>query len=290
MIKSMTGFGKEIVDANGKSINIEIRSLNNKQLDLNIRIPSLLKEKEYELRTIVAKQAERGKVDVLIYIEHGEVSSEVNINKELVKTYYNELLELQKLTGDKDQSLLPMVLKMPDVMKVERSELNDDEFLIIKSALEKALQKFNDFRNDEGHTLCNDLLQRISIINDLLIQTEGLDLQRKTKLRERIKKNVLEFVEEQKIDQNRFEQELIYYFEKVDITEEKTRLKTHLDYFTKTINEEQNQGRKLGFITQEIGREINTIGSKANDADMQKLVVQMKDELEKIKEQSLNIL
>lgn len=290
MIKSMTGFGKETVEANGKNITIEIKSLNSKQLDLNVRVPSLLKEKEYELRTIVTKQVERGKVDVLIYIEQGETSSEVNINKELVKTYYKELFELQQITGDKEQSLLPMVLKMPDVMKVERSELKDDEFLIIKTTLEKAIIKFNDFRDAEGNTLCNDLLQRISIINDLLIQTEVLDKQRKIKLRERIKKNVLEFVEEQKVDENRFEQELIYYFEKIDITEEKIRLKTHLDYFTKTIEVEQNQGRKLGFITQEIGREINTIGSKANDADIQKLVVQMKDELEKIKEQSLNIL
>lgn len=290
MIKSMTGFGKETVEANGKNITIEIKSLNSKQLDLNVRVPSLLKEKEYELRTIVTKQVERGKVDVLIYIEQGETFSEVNINKELVKTYYKELFELQQLTGDNEQSLLPMVLKMPDVMKVERSELKEDEFIIIKTTLEKAIIKFNNFRDAEGNTLCNDLLQRISIINDLLLKTEELDKQRKIKLRERIKKNVLEFVELQKVDENRFEQELIYYFEKIDITEEKIRLKTHLDYFTKTIEVEQNQGRKLGFITQEIGREINTIGSKANDADIQKLVVQMKDELEKIKEQSLNIL
>jgi uncharacterized protein (TIGR00255 family) len=291
MMKSMTGFGKALAEVSGKKINVEIRSLNSKQLDLNFRIPYIYKEKELELRSEVSKQVERGKVDVSIYLESIQDVMPVAINKTLARFYYNELKSLSEELKEKDQNLLPLVLKMPEVLKGEKEivELDEAEWKEIKKAVDQAIEAFQKFRSDEGRTLAKEFKSRIAIIASLLLEVVKLDGLRITNIKERIKTNLAEAIDKDKIDQNRFEQELIYYIEKLDITEEKLRLKTHLDYFTVTL-EELAAGRKLGFITQEIGREINTIGSKANDSGIQKLVVQMKDELEKIKEQLLNVL
>jgi uncharacterized protein (TIGR00255 family) len=291
MMKSMTGFGKALTEVSGKKINVEIRSLNSKQLDLNFRIPYIYKEKELELRSEVAKQVERGKVDVSIYLESIQDGIPAAINKTLARFYYMELKSLSEELKEKDQNLLPLVLKMPEVLKGEKEivELDEAEWKEIKKAVDQAVEAFQKFRSDEGRTLAKEFKSRIAIIASLLQEVVKLDGLRIINIKERIKTNLAEAIDKEKIDQNRFEQELIYYIEKLDITEEKLRLKTHLDYFSATL-EELAAGRKLGFITQEIGREINTIGSKANDSGIQKLVVQMKDELEKIKEQLLNVL
>jgi uncharacterized protein (TIGR00255 family) len=291
MIKSMTGFGKAINENNGKKITVEIRSLNSKQIDLNFRLPYIYKEKEIELRTELSKQVERGKLDVTIYVEALEEATPILINKSLAKIYHLELKSLAKEFEETNQHLLPLVLKMPEVMKAERETavLDEVEWKEIKLTVEKAMEAFQQFRSDEGKTLLKEFELRIAIVTNLLSEVIALDKLRIPNIKERIKTNLMDAVGKEKMDANRFEQELIYYIEKLDITEEKLRLKTHLDYFTTTMQEPSN-GRKLGFITQEIGREINTIGSKANDSDIQKLVVQMKDEIEKVKEQLLNVL
>ncbi|MCX6296814.1 MAG: YicC family protein [Bacteroidetes bacterium] len=287
----MTGFGKAIGEIPGKKVTVEIRSLNSKQLDLNLRLPYLYKEKELELRSDISKQLERGKVDVTVFTESTLDVLPVSINKLLAKNYYKELKSLAKELEEGDQNLLALVLKMPDVMKAEREivELDETEWKQVRTTVDKAIEAFQKFRNDEGNTLANEFVNRIGLIDNLLSEVIKMDAPRVENIRTRIKNNLAEAIDKEKIDQNRFEQELIYYIEKLDITEEKLRLKTHIDYFVITMKE-PGSGRKLGFITQEIGREINTIGSKANDANVQKLVVQMKDELEKIKEQLLNVL
>ena len=290
-LKSMTGFGKAVSEIPGKKVTVEIRSLNSKQLDLNVRMPYFYKEKELELRTDMAKQLERGKVDLSIYTESTQESMPVALNKELAKTYYRELKNLSEELNEHNNDLLSLTLKMPEVMKAERevAELDEEEWKQVKAAVDKAVEAFQKFRDDEGKALQNEFNSRIAIIGNLLQEVIALDAPRVENIKKRIKNNLGEVIDVNKIDQNRFEQELIYYIEKLDITEEKLRLKTHLDYFTATM-QEPGSGRKLGFISQEIGREINTIGSKANDAGIQKLVVQMKDELEKVKEQMLNVL
>jgi uncharacterized protein (TIGR00255 family) len=290
-LKSMTGFGKAAHEIPGKKVTVEIRSLNSKQLDLNLRMPYFYKEKELELRAEIGKQLERGKVDISIYTESTQENLPVALNRELAKTYYKELKSLSEELGENDNGLLALTLKMPDVMKAEREvvELDELEWKLVRSVVNKAIDAFQKFRDDEGKTLSSEFSMRISIIERLLAEVITLDAARIANIKNRIKTNLEEVIDVNKIDQNRFEQELIYYIEKLDITEEKLRLKTHLDYFILTMKE-PTAGRKLGFISQEIGREINTIGSKANDAEMQKLVVQMKDELEKIKEQMLNVL
>ncbi|MDQ3048110.1 MAG: YicC family protein [Bacteroidota bacterium] len=291
MMKSMTGFGKAVSEISGKKITVEVRSLNSKALDLNLRVPYLYKEKELELRTEVAKLVDRGKVDLSVYSESVNETLPVGINKALAKTYYTELSSLAKELGENNTNLLSLIVKMPDVMKAEREtpEMDEEEWKQIRSVVDKAIEAFQKFRSDEGSTLAKEFDSRIAIIASLLQEVVMLDGLRIQNIKERIKSNLAEAIDADKIDSNRFEQELIYYIEKLDITEEKLRLKTHLDYFTATMSE-VGSGRKLGFITQEIGREINTIGSKANDSAIQKLVVQMKDELEKIKEQLLNVL
>ena len=290
-MKSMTGFGKATAEIPGKKVTVEVRSLNSKQLDLNLRLPYLYKEKELELRTDISKQIERGKVDITVFTEATQDLVPVAINKTLAKTYYKELKSLSEELGESNQNLLSLVVKMPDVMKAEREvvELDEAEWKQIKATVDKAIDAFQKFRDDEGKTLSNEFTTRIGLIDNLLIEVVKMDATRVENIRSRIKNSLSEVIEKEKIDQNRFEQELVYYIEKLDITEEKLRLKTHIDYFLNTMKE-PGSGRKLGFISQEIGREINTIGSKANDATVQKLVVQMKDELEKIKEQLLNVL
>jgi uncharacterized protein (TIGR00255 family) len=285
MIQSMTGYGKHTIQLSSKKITIEIKSLNSKSLDLNARIPSAYKEKELALRKTIAIALVRGKIDFGLYIENtGKETSSV-INEEVIRQY---MKQLNAITPVNNAQLLEIAMRMPDALKTEREDIDETEFKSIEEALEIALKEINIFRSEEGQVLDNDFVVRISIIFNLLAEVEKLDAARLNTIRERLGKAVSDLKEE--LDTNRFEQELIYYLEKYDITEEKVRLKNHLDYFVTTLKSDDSNGRKLGFICQEIGREINTIGSKANFAPLQQIVVQMKDELEKIKEQMLNVL
>ncbi len=289
MIKSMTGFGKASQELSDKTINIEIRSLNSKSADISLRLSSGLRNYELELRNEISKQLERGKIDLSIFIESKKAEMPVEINIELAKAYHKQLKNLALELNEPIANVLQQVLKFPDVLKNERKETDENEWKLIKHCLNSALDELNNFRDIEGLSLKKDFEIRISKINTCLEEIKTLDLIRINTIKNRIKNNIEEVIGKSNLDENRFEQELIYYIEKLDINEEKVRLKTHLDYFIETCNE-KSAGRKLNFISQEIGREINTIGSKANDAQIQKIVVLMKDELEKIKEQANNVL
>lgn len=289
MIKSMTGFGKASQELSDKTINIEIRSLNSKSADISLRLSSGLRNYELELRNEISKQLERGKIDLSIFIESKKAEMPVEINVELAKAYHKQLKNLALELNEPIANALQQVLKFPDVLKNERKETDENEWKLIKHCLNSALEELNNFRDIEGLSLKKDFEIRISKINTCLEEIKTLDLIRINAIKNRIRNNIEEVIGKSNLDENRFEQELIYYIEKLDINEEKVRLKTHLDYFIETCNE-KSAGRKLNFISQEIGREINTIGSKANDAQIQKLVVLMKDELEKIKEQANNVL
>lgn len=283
----MTGYGKASCEVNGKKITVEVRSVNSKQLDLNLRMPSVYRDKEAEMRAVLSKQAERGKVDCFVNVEFTGETGPAGIDTKLAKNYYNELTSLAKELNINADNLLTNILRMPEVLRSDRSEPDEKEFKALLSCFEQAVKEFIKFREAEGAVLEKELQQRVGSIAKLLGEVKKLDEQRIPSVRERLQKSVAALKEE--VDANRFEQELIYYIEKLDIAEEKLRLQTHCDYFIATMKE-ASSGRKLGFISQEIGREINTIGSKANDAPIQKLVVQMKDELEKVKEQLLNVL
>ncbi|WP_109436044.1 MULTISPECIES: YicC/YloC family endoribonuclease [Aquimarina] len=285
MIKSMTGFGKSVLQLPTKKITIEVKSLNSKNLDLNARIPSQYREKELQMRNTIAKTLVRGKVDFGLYVEATGEETSNKVNEAIVKEYIRQLSNVHQ--GDTTE-LLKMAVRMPDALKTEREQINEEEFKAITDALNTALVEIESYRNDEGKALEKDFNLRIKNIGELLEKVIQIDPERMTAVREKLQKAVSDLKEE--VDQNRFEQELIYYLEKFDITEEKVRLANHLEYFATTLNSADSNGKKLGFITQEIGREINTIGSKSNYAPMQQLVVQMKDELEKIKEQLLNVL
>lgn len=285
MIQSMTGYGKHVVQLPSKKITVELKSLNSKNLDLNARIPQAYREKELELRKLISKSLMRGKVDFSLHIEMtgDETSTEVNVD--IVKKYMEQLRAIA--SGD-EVKLLEMAMRMPDTLKIDKDDIDPKEYAIIKEVLEDALKAINAFRTEEGNVLEKDFKNRLKNMSNLLDQVKEMDTDRLDTVRERLDKAVAELKVE--LDANRFEQELIYYLEKYDITEEKVRLANHLNYFETTINSKDSNGKKLGFIAQEIGREINTIGSKANYAPMQQLVVQMKDELEKVKEQMLNVL
>jgi uncharacterized protein (TIGR00255 family) len=285
----MTGYGKAVKELPQKKITVEVRSLNSKQLDLNVRMPSVYREKESEVRGEISKTVERGKVDVSVYVENASEEAVANLNKTLIAAYHKELKKVAESLGEKTDDILSLVMRMPDVMKSERQEPDEEEWKAIYSAIVESVKAFSKFREDEGAVLEKEFVERINIIAKKLEEIVGLDPQRAANVRERLQKSLAESSAKDAVDMNRFEQEIIYYLEKFDITEEKLRLKTHCDYFLKTMKEDSS-GRKLGFIAQEIGREINTIGSKANDAGIQKFVVEMKDELEKIKEQLLNVL
>ena len=289
MLKSMTGFGKAIKEFSDKTVSVEIRSLNSKGVDLSLRLSSTYRDKEHEIKSDITKLLERGKIDLSVYVETKKQEAPVEINTELAKLYYSKLKELAKELNESDSNLLTQVLKMPDVLKSERKEPNENDWTEIKEVITEAISNLNNFRADEGKSIEKDFEARLNIIENCLERIKDHDVARIQNIKDRIRKNLEDAVSSDKIDNNRFEQELIYYIEKLDINEEKVRLKTHLDYFIKTMREPSG-GRKLNFIAQEIGREINTIGSKANDAEMQKLVVLMKDELEKIKEQTNNVL
>lgn len=286
MIHSMTGFGKASVQLPLKKLTIEIKSLNSKSLDLSVRLSQQYKEKELEARNVIAQRLERGKIECSLYIEVTGEETSSTINAPIVKSY---IQQMKNIIPDADATeLMKMAVRMPDALKVERLELDEKEWMQIKNILNQALDNIVEFRSQEGAKLQSDFEKRISNIRLLMNEVAMYEAERIKAVKERLRQGL----EELKVnaDQNRFEQELIYYIEKLDINEEKVRLTNHLDYFVETMKGTEANGRKLGFIAQEMGREINTIGSKSNHSDMQKCVVQMKDELEKIKEQVLNIL
>ena len=285
MIQSMTGYGKAEKQFDNKNISVELRSLNSKSLDLNTRLPYHLKEIESQLKKTIGEALVRGKVDLSLHIENTNLSNAKTINVNTVNQYIDQLSQIQE--GDRFE-LLKVAIRLPDVLKTDLEDLNDLEVVAIKDLLNIALEHLNSHRLDEGKTLEIEFLKRLEALRNLLDEAEEIDPERTQKVSDKLKENLNELKVE--IDQNRFEQELIYYLEKYDITEEKVRLKTHIDYFTETLDTSVSSGKKLGFIAQEMGREINTIGSKANHVALQKVVVQMKDELEKIKEQLLNVL
>jgi uncharacterized protein (TIGR00255 family) len=285
----MTGYGKSEAAWGNKKFFVEIRSLNSKQLDLNMRMPSLYREKEPELRAWLSERIQRGKVDVVIYYESVVAEKRVSFNKDLIAAYYEDLKEVAERTGMKDIDVLNAIVRIPDVMKPENSEMDESEWGALEQAAKDAFKKFDTYRSNEGGKTRTELEHRI----DLILKSREALLPlleiRAARVRDRIKANLDETIGTDKIDPNRFEQEIIYYLERLDISEEFQRLKANCDHFLEELHAE-GQGRKLGFVSQEIGREINTIGSKANDSDIQRVVVGMKDELEKIKEQIFNVL
>jgi len=284
MIQSMTGYGKSVLQLPDKKVTVEIKSLNSKNIDLSVRTPSFYKEKELEIRKNIASKLLRGKVDFSIFVEMTAETTHNKINKSVVKHYISELQEFNENNTD----LLTIAMQLPDSLKVEREELDENEWLQIAEGIDEAIEQIITYRTDEAISLETDFKLRVKNIEQQLKIVENLD----TKRIEEIKTRLLKSIDELKltVDENRFEQELMYYLEKLDITEEIVRLTNHLDYFSQELNNQESNGKKLNFITQEIGREINTIGSKANFAPMQQAVVQMKNELEKVKEQLLNVL
>ena len=285
MIHSMTGYGKSVLQLPTKKITIELKSLNSKNLDLNARMPSIYREKELAIRKSLANKLVRGKVDFSIYVEATAEDTSTQINTPVVKQY---IAQLKQVVDGNDIDLLKMAVRFPDALNTVREEIDESEWGAIEKEIQTAIKDLNNYRLNEGKVLEIDFNKRIVSISALLDEVIAIDPERVEGVRERLLKGVQELRE--KYDENRFEQELVYYIEKFDITEEKVRLKNHLNYFKESINSEDSNGKKLGFISQEMGREINTIGSKSNYAPMQQLVVQMKDELEKIKEQLLNVL
>jgi uncharacterized protein (TIGR00255 family) len=291
MIKSMTGYGKAIAETPQKKITIEIKSLNSKQLDLNTKIPWLYKEKEPEIRNIISQKLDRGKIDFTIYFDILDDEATTVINKSAVRNYYNQFREIaSELQIKLDDQIFTAIMKLPETLKTERPELPEEEWEVVRKQIIESVTMLDLYRIEEGNSIMNDLKKCIGKILTFLQTVETFEAGRIQKVRDRLNSMLEEYVGNENVDKNRFEQELIFYLEKFDINEEKVRLKTHCDYFMDTINTPSPNGKILNFIAQEIGREINTIGSKANDASIQKLVVMMKDELEKIKEQSLNVL
>ncbi|WGK95046.1 MULTISPECIES: YicC/YloC family endoribonuclease [Flavobacterium] len=286
MIQSMTGFGKATLQLPTKKITVEVKSLNSKGLDLNVRMPSLYREMELGLRNQIALKLERGKVDFSIFIESTAEQTSTKVNVPIVKGYIEQLRAVY--ANAEETELMKMAIRMPDTLKTEREEIDENDWTQIETAIDEALQNIVNFRKDEGQSLEKEFQLRIANIRQYMNEALALDPERVQAIKDRLQTAISEL--KVNVDENRFEQELIYYLEKLDITEEKVRLTNHLDYFLETLKGKEANGRKLGFITQEMGREINTMGSKSNHAQMQKLVVQMKDELEKIKEQVLNVL
>ena len=282
----MTGFGKASLQLSTKKITVEVKSLNSKGLDLNTRMPSVYRENELALRNLLALKLERGKVDFSLYVEVTGEDTSSKINAPIVKSYMAQLKAI--LPNADDTELMKMAIRMPDTMKTEREEIDENEWKQIQTVIDEAIENMLSFRKSEGASLEIEFTLRIENIRNYMNQALVLDPERVNNIKERLQTAIDEL--KVNVDTNRFEQELIYYLEKLDITEEKVRLTNHLDYFLQTLNGSEANGRKLGFITQEMGREINTMGSKSNHAEMQKLVVMMKDELEKIKEQVLNVL
>ena len=288
MIQSMTGYGKAVLQLPTKKVTIEIKSLNSKNLDLNVRIPSYYKEKELAVRKKLASALVRGKIDFSIYVEMTSDETSTKVNKSVVKQYVAQLRSTLNIDSVEDVELLKMAIRMPDALATEREELDENEWTLINKNIDIAITEIVQYRIDEAASLEVDFRERIANINTYLDEVKALDSDRVENVKTRLKKAIDDLRVD--TDENRFEQELIYYLEKLDINEEKVRLANHLDYFLQTLASEDSNGKKLGFIVQEMGREINTTGSKANYAPMQKAVIQMKNELEQIKEQILNVL
>ncbi len=290
MIRSMTGFGRTSIEMEGKSVTVEIRTLNSKQLDLNVRLAPLFRNKENDIRTLVSHELERGKIDVTITLDNN-AASPVSVNATLAKAYFETLTRLSEAVDNPVQSdLFTQVLRMPDVISTPQEELSEELWMAVKDALMESCCKVNDFRISEGAVLAKDFRKRISMINDMVDEVTPFEENRIVALRTKLEKNIAEFLPKVQYDAGRLEQEMFFYIEKLDITEEKVRLRKHCRYFLDTMEEPKSNGKKLGFIVQECGREINTLGSKSNDFDIQQIVVRMKDELEKLKEQLANIL
>ncbi len=291
MIKSMTGYGKAIAETPQKKTTIEIKSLNSKQLDLNVKLPWLYKEKEAEIRNIVSQKLARGKIDLMIYFDILEDEVIPVINKPVVKDYYKQLKEIAgELKINIDDQILATIMKLPDALKTEKPDLSEGEWSLVRQQILESVNALDLYRTEEGRSIETDIRKCISNIIASLVRIETFETGRIVKVKEKLIALLEDNVGTENLDKNRFEQELIFYLEKFDINEEKVRLRKHCEYFLETIDTDSPNGKILSFIAQEIGREINTLGSKANDADIQKLVVMMKDELEKIKEQALNIL
>jgi len=291
MIRSMTGFGKTEFEVGTKKITLEIKSLNSKQLDINTRVPSMYREKDLEIRRLISEMLTRGKVDFAIYLDNLGTESTSRVNAAIIKDYYRQLADVhQELGLEINESIMQSIMRLPETVKMVYDELDETEWLVVRENLVKTLENLNTFRDQEGLALKADIDANIANILDLLNQVEPFENQRMENVKTKIKESLDALQLNGSLDKNRFEQELIYYMEKLDINEEKVRLANHCSYFTETMNEDEPSGRKLGFIAQEIGREINTLGSKANESNLQRIVVQMKDNLEKIKEQVLNVL
>jgi len=290
MVRSMTGYGNAKGQIGGQQVSVEIRSLNSKFLELNLRLPLAYRDRELELRAEAGKQIERGKADITISIENNELSKRSTVNKEVFQAYFEELSELGREYHLSDVNLFDILLRMPAVMNSEKPEADEEQFVHLRKLISTAMEKFNAFRDQEGKVLQTDMVNRIQSIQSQMPLIAEMEQPRIDAIRARLEKNLQEIQDQTSVDRNRYEQELIYYIEKFDISEEKVRLKSHCDYFLQVLESPEANGKKLGFITQEIGREINTIGSKANDAGMQRIVVGMKDELEKVKEQLANVL
>ena len=287
----MTGFGKTQFEVGNKKLTLEIKSLNSKQLDINTRVPSMYREKDLEIRRLISEMLIRGKVDFALYLDNLGTESSAKINKAIVGEYFRQLSEVHTELGlPVNDSIMQSIMRLPDTVKTVYEELDETEWLIVRENLVKTLEHLNEFRDQEGQALQNDIEGNIRNILDLLAQVDPHENQRMDTVKARIMENLESLQLNGGVDKNRFEQELIYYLEKLDINEEKVRLANHCSYFFETMAEEEPSGRKLGFIAQEIGREINTRGSKANESNLQRIVVQMKDNLEKIKEQVLNVL
>lgn len=290
MIKSMTGFGKATLNIAAKSIVVEIRTLNSKQLDLNTRIAPLFRDKENELRALIAQKLERGKIDFSLYVEKNETPT-ITINTELARAYYNELLTLSyDLQNPVESDIFVQVLRLPDVITTPKEELPEDVWQQVYQAVSDACDRCDEFRTNEGQILAADFEKRVRLIDSMIDEITPFEKQRIVNQREKFLKGLEDLKQKGQYDENRLEQEMIFYIEKLDITEEKVRLRKHCNYFLETMKEDESKGKKLGFIVQEMGREVNTTGSKANDFNIQQIVVRMKDEVEKLKEQLANIL
>ncbi|MCF8222013.1 MAG: YicC family protein [Bacteroidales bacterium] len=290
MIRSMTGYGSSYAETAGKKITVELRSLNGKQTDINTRMPWYYKEKEIEIRSRISQGLKRGKADLTIYIDSMDEQNVPNLNEAAIKSYYNQLMDIAgQLYIENREQLLSIIMRLPETLKTERQTISEEEWDMISGLLDQAISNLDEYRLEEGKSMEADLKKRIGLIEKYLEEVPQYEDKRIERIKERIESS-LQQLDNENIDMNRFEQEVLYYLEKLDINEEKVRLKKHCDYFTETIDDANANGKKLGFISQEIGREINTLGSKANDVHIQKIVIRMKDELEKVKEQVLNVL
>ncbi len=286
----MTGYGRATGLIGMKKFTIEVRSLNSKQLDMNLRMPPVYKEKEMDLRKYLTKTVKRGKVDLTLFYESQGEEKKVSVNQPLMESYYRDFKNVADAIGQKEVDYMALMIRIPDILKAEKEELDPEEWKAIFALVKEATEALENYRKTEGKQIGEEFQNRINTILELAAHVKEPLQARMKKIEGRIMNNLNEFIDPEKIDKNRFEQELIYFLEKLDVSEELQRLNSNCNYFTEILNDKESKGKKLGFIIQEIGREINTLGSKANDSDVQRIVVRMKDELEKIKEQILNVL